>query len=166
MEFDEYVMARGRALERYAYVLTGDVQASEDLVQTALLKAYRRWWWVERADQPDLYVRRIVTTTFIDWKRRRSNSERPLAEMPDRGSDPANDPAHRVVVRDELTRALTKLTPRQRAVIVLRHYEGYDDSTIAEVLGCSPTTVRTHASRGLDELRAFLQSEQRREKSE
>ncbi len=160
MEFDDYVAARGRALERYAYVLTGDVQASEDLVQTALMKAYRRWWWVVRADQPDLYVRRIMTTTFVDWKRRRSSSERPLAEIPDRGSDPSGDPAHRVVLRDELTRALTTLTPRQRAVIVLRHYEGYDDGAIATVLGCTPATVRTHASRGLGGLRAFLRSEQ------
>lgn len=163
MEFDDYVMARGRALERYAYVLTGDVQASEDLVQTALMKAYRRWWWVERAEQPDLYVRRVVTTTYVDWKRRRSNSERPLAEIPDRGSDPATDPAQRVVVHDELTRALTNLTRRQRAVIVLRHYEGYDDTAIAKVLGCSPATVRTHASRGLRELRTFLESEKETE---
>ncbi len=160
MEFDDYVTARGRALERYAYVLTGDAQASEDLVQTALLKAYRRWRWVERADQPDLYVRRIMTTTFVDWKRRRTNSERPVAEMPERGSDPAADPGQRVVVHDELARALARLTRRQRAVIVLRHYEGYDDGAIADVLGCSPATVRAHASRGLGQLRAFLQSEQ------
>ena len=80
--------------------------------------------------------------------------------MPERGSDPAADPGQRVVVHDELARALARLTRRQRAVIVLRHYEGYDDGAIADVLGCSPATVRAHASRGLGQLRAFLQSEQ------
>ncbi|MCW2735768.1 SigE family RNA polymerase sigma factor [Nocardioides sp.] len=160
MKFEDYVAARGRALERYAYVLTGDAQASEDLVQTALVKAYTHWRWVERADQPDLYVRRIVTTTFLDGTRRRSSSERPVADVPDRGSDPAHDPAHRVVVRDELSRALARLTPQQRAVLVLRHFEGYDDMAIAKVLGCSTSTVRSHCSRGLDGLRTYLRSEQ------
>ena len=70
MEFEEYVAARGPALERYAYVLTGDVQRSQDLVQTALVKAYRRWRWVVRAGHPDAYVRRIVTTSYLDWRRR------------------------------------------------------------------------------------------------
>jgi DNA-directed RNA polymerase specialized sigma24 family protein len=62
------VAARGPALERYAYVLTGDAQRSQDLVQIALVKAYRRW--VVRADHPDAYVRRIVTTSYLDWRRR------------------------------------------------------------------------------------------------
>ena len=70
MEFEEYVATRGRALERYAYVLSGDPHLAQDLTQTALVKAYRRWSWVARADQPDHYVRRIVTTSFIDWTRR------------------------------------------------------------------------------------------------
>ncbi len=154
MEFEEYVASRGRALERYAYVLTGDAYLAQDLTQTALVKAYRRWSWVARADEPDRYVRRILTTSFIDWTRRRSSTERPVATVDDRVGD--RDPARVVVVRDEVRRALATLTPQQRAVLVLRHYEGYDDASIAEVLHCSAATVRSHASRGLDRLRDVL----------
>ena len=154
MEFEEYVASRGQALERFAYVLSGDPHLAQDLTQTALVKAYRRWSWVARADRPDLYVRRILTTSFIDWTRRRSSTERPVADVPDQVGD--RDPARVVVVRDEVRRALTTLSPQQRAVLVLRHYEGYDDASIAEVLHCSAATVRSHASRGLDRLRDVL----------
>jgi RNA polymerase sigma-70 factor (sigma-E family) len=156
MRFEEYVAARGPALERYAYVLTGDAQRSQDLVQTALVKAYRRWSWVVRSGHPDAYVRRIVTTSFLDWRRRRGSREQVLADPPEpRTTVP--DHAERVAVRDEVRRALGTLTPQQRAVLVLRHYEGYDDAAIAALLGCSAGTVRTHASRGAQRLRAVLQ---------
>ncbi len=153
MDFEDYVAARGRALERYAFVLAGDGHVAQDLVQTALLKAYRRWRWVARADHPDAYVRRIVTTSYLDWRRRRT--EQPLPDLPEPAAR-APDPADTVVQRDELLRALALLTPHQRAVLVLRHYEGCDDAAIAAVLGCGEGTVRTHASRGLERLRRSL----------
>src|SRR5689334_20433033 len=156
MEFDEYVAARGPALERYAFVLTGDAQRSQDLVQTALIKAYRRWRWVVRAGHPDAYVRRIVTTSYLDWRRRRSSEEQPVDVVPDAVAD-HSDPADRVAERDEVRRALATLSPQQRAVLVLRHYEGHDDAAIAAVLGCSEGTVRAHASRGGQRLREVLQ---------
>ena len=160
MDFSEYVVARGPALERFAYVLTGDAHRAQDLVQTALLKAYRRWRWVARADHPDAYVRRIVTTSYVDWRRRRSNAEEPVDALPDRpaagGPGGPPDPADRVADRDELQRALATLSPRQRAVLVLRHYEGWDDASIAAALRCGEPAVRTHASRGLQRLRDTL----------
>ena len=67
------------------------------------------------------------------------------------------DPADRVAERDEMRRALATLTAQQRAVLVLRHYEGYDDAAIASVLGCSEGTVRAHASRGGRRLREAMQ---------
>ena len=153
MDFEDYVAARGRALERYAFVLAGDGHVAQDLVQTALLKAYRRWRWVSAADHPDAYVRRIVTTSYLDWRRRRS--EQLLPELPEPAAR-APDPADEVVSRDELLRALATLSPHQRAVLVLRHYEGCDDAAIAAVLGCGEGTVRSHASRGLERLRRSL----------
>lgn len=156
MDFSEYVAARGEALERYAFVLTGDAQRAEDLTQTALLKAYRRWRWVSRADSPDAYVRRIVTTSYLDWRRRRSNAEEPAEMLADRPAPGGGDPADRVAARDELRRALATLSPRQRAVLVLRHYEGWTDAAIAGALRCGEPAVRTHASRGLRRLRAAL----------
>lgn len=153
MEFSEYVAARGPALERFAYVLTGDADLAQDLVQTALLKAYRRWRWVSRAEHPDAYVRRIVTTSYLDWRRRRSNAEAPVDVVPDRAGP---DLAESVVDRDQLRRALGTLTPRQRAVLVLRHYEGLDDAAIAALLRCGEVSVRSHASRGAARLRESL----------
>jgi RNA polymerase sigma-70 factor (sigma-E family) len=158
VEFEEYVATRGRALERYAYVLAGDAHLAQDLTQTALVKAYRRWSWVARADSPDRYVRRILTTSFIDHTRKRSSTERPTGVV--RDDVGGHDPAQVTVVRDQLRRGLTSLTGQQRAVLVLRIFEGYDDVAIADVLHCSPATVRSHASRGLDRLRAFLATDE------
>ncbi len=155
MDFDEYVAARGPAFERYAFVLTGDLHRSQDIVQTALVKAHHRWRWVVRADQPDAYVRRIVTRTYLDWRRRRSSHELPVQAVPDLvGADPAEE----VAQRDQVRRALAMLSPKQRAVLVLRHYEGYDGAMIAAVIGCSEGTVRTHASRGAQRLLEALKS--------
>jgi RNA polymerase sigma-70 factor (sigma-E family) len=154
MEFEEYVAARGGALERYAFVLTGDRQRSQDLVQTALVKAYLRWWRVARTEHPDAYVRRILTTSYLDWRRRRSSTEQPVDALPEPAA--GGDPADLVVLRDEVLRALTVLTPQQRAVLVLRHYEGLDDRGIAAELGCSEGTVRSHATRGAQRLRVIL----------
>ena len=155
MEFEEYVAARGRALERYAFVLAGDHQRSQDLVQIALVKAYRHWRRVARTEHPDAYVRRILTTSFLDWQRRRSNTEEPVDALPEPAAT-GRDPADQVVLRDQMLRALALLSPHQRAVLVLRHYEGYDDAAIAAVLGCGEGTVRSHATRAAQRLRAIL----------
>jgi RNA polymerase sigma factor (sigma-70 family) len=107
-------------------------------------------------------VRRIVTTRHLDWHRRRSSRERPSDSFredaePVTGRPAASvDHAGRVADHDELERALSALSRPQRAVLVLRYYEGYDDAAIAGVLGCAPATVRSHAHRGLARLRADL----------
>ncbi len=77
MDFEEYVAARGPALLRFAYVLTTDTHAAEDLVQTALADAYRHWRRVQRTDQPDAYVRRIIVNRHLSGRRRRWWGERP-----------------------------------------------------------------------------------------
>jgi RNA polymerase sigma-70 factor (sigma-E family) len=157
VDFSDYVTSNGRALERYAFVLSGDRQRAQDLVQTALLKVCRHWRRVSVMEFPDAYVRRIITTSYLDWRRRRSNAEVPLDDRmaAARLVDESN-PAHRVVERDALHRALRTLSPHQRAVLVLRYYEGLDDEAIAAHLGCGVGTVRTHASRGLARLRGAL----------
>ncbi len=152
--FQAYVAARGQAWERYAYALTGDAHRAQDLVQTVLLQAYRRWSRITALEHPDAYIRRMMTNSYLDWQRRKRNTEIPTQDIPDRGSNP--DPAIGVVDRDELRRALQKLSRHQRAVLVLRHVEGLDDEAIAAVLGCSVGTVRSHASRGRERIRTLL----------
>lgn len=153
-DFDRFVDSHAAGLERYAYALTGNAHTAQDLVQICLMKAWRRWRRIARMEYPDAYVRRILTTAFLDQRRRRSSTEYLLAEVPDRPG--GVDPAARAVHRDEVVRALTTLTPTQRAVIVLRHYLGCGDEQIAAELGCSTSTVRSHASRGLERMRKHL----------
>jgi RNA polymerase sigma-70 factor (sigma-E family) len=153
--FEEFVVARGRALLRFAYVLTGDGYFAEDLVQEALLRSHRRWAAVEHADGPEPYVRRTILHLYLSWRRRRSSGETPMAELPD--LTPPTDPTGMVAERDALWALLRQLPRAQRAVVVLRYYEDLPDSDIADLLGCSPATVRVHAFKALKKLRTALQ---------
>jgi RNA polymerase sigma-70 factor (sigma-E family) len=154
--FEDYVRRRGADLERYAHVLAGDPIAAQDLVQTALIKALRRWRSIAAMDEPHAYIRRIVTTAYLDERRRhrRSPVEQLTAAPPDGPTGP--DPATAAADLDAIGRALDVLTRQQRAVIVLRHFLDLDDNRIAAELGCSPGTVRSHASRALHRLRAAV----------
>jgi RNA polymerase sigma-70 factor (sigma-E family) len=152
--FDDYLAAHGAALQRYAFVLTGNAADAEDLVQTALVRAYRRWRRIGKMAAPHAYVRRIVTGCFIDQRRRRNSTEQPMDAVPD-AADPT-DHTERVADLDAIIRALDHLTAQQRAVLTLRHLLGLPDGEIARDLGCSVSTVRSHASRGLHRLRELL----------
>ena len=154
MTFDEYVLSRSPALLRFGAALTGDAHLAEDLVQSALVKAHRHWRTVSTADHPDAYVRKVMVTTHISAHRRRRVLESLTSVLPDRGG--GHDPADQVSDRDELDRAIAELAPQQRAVLVLRHYAGYEDAAIASVLGCSEGSVRSYASKGAARLRLLL----------
>jgi RNA polymerase sigma-70 factor (sigma-E family) len=150
--FDDFVVARGAALLRFAYVLTQDSGRAEDLVQVALMKAHRRWQNAARADQPEAYVRRIIANEFLSWRRRRSSRELPSRHMPEQ-TRPDSANAH--AERDQMWRTLAGLPPRQRAVLVLRYYEDLTDAQIADLLGCALGTVRSSATRALATLRSL-----------
>jgi RNA polymerase sigma-70 factor (sigma-E family) len=154
-DFARFVAQRGPALVRFAARLTNDPYRAEDLVQEALAKTYQRWRRIRRVDRPEVYVRRLVVNAANSWWRRRSNSEVPVALPADGAADrPASgDVGTEHAERDALWALITQLPARQRAVLVLRYYEDQDDATIAEILRCSPVTVRTHARRALETLR-------------
>lgn len=143
-------MSRGYALLRFAYLLTGDGYLAEDLTQEALVRAHRRWSAIER-DNPEPYLRKTIVRQYLSWRRRRSSTETVIADFPDR-PDPST-PADRVVERDEMWSMLLTLPRAQRAVLVLRYYEDLTDADIADVLGCSESTVRVHAFKALKRLR-------------
>lgn len=160
MTFEDYVVARGPALVRLARLLTGDSHRAEDLVQEALGRAYARWRSISRMDRPDVYVRRILVNVNSSWWRRRSSHETPVtSELMTAALDHSaacrvsGDMGAAAAERDAMWRLVTALPPRQRAVLVLRYYEDLDDGTIAEILDCTTTTVRTHTMRALAALR-------------
>ncbi|MEU7908321.1 SigE family RNA polymerase sigma factor [Actinoplanes sp. NPDC049118] len=156
--FDAFVVARGHALRRFAHVLCGDPHLAEDLVQEVLARAHRRWERIEAMDLPEAYVRKAVVREYLSWRRRRSSTERAMAELPDRPQPPGpgHDPAHDLAARDEMWALLAGLPRAQRAVLVLRFYLDMTDEEIANTLGCAHPTVRAHASRALGRLRAAM----------
>ncbi|MEU5876290.1 SigE family RNA polymerase sigma factor [Spirillospora sp. NPDC047279] len=148
--FEEFVEHRLPALYRYAYVLTGDRHDAEDLVQEALTRTGVSWRRVRRKDDPEGYVRTTMVRLMTDRWRRRDREEL-TAEPPDH---PVSDPGLDRVTGDAgFAAALDGLGPRMRAVLVLRYVDQLSDAEIAQVLSCSPGTVRSQAARALARLR-------------
>jgi RNA polymerase sigma-70 factor (sigma-E family) len=147
-DFEAYVAARSTALWRSAYLLTGDPHRAEDLLQTALLKVWRRWDRIERREAVESYVRAALVSTYTDWWRRRWNGEVPTGELPETPAATASPE----VRRDVLT-ALALLPRGQRAVVVLRFFDDLSEARTAAVLGVSVGTVKSQTSRALATLR-------------
>jgi RNA polymerase sigma-70 factor (sigma-E family) len=147
-EFLEFCRARTPALIRVAYGFTADQQLAEDLLQSALERMARRW---RHIDDPDAYVRRAMYNESALWWRRWRRREAPVAEPPDRPD--ATDAVEGADLRYDLRAALVRLGARQRAVLVLRYLEDYSEREVADILGCSPSTVSSQASRALARLR-------------
>ncbi len=140
---------------RLAYAMTGDAQLAEDVVAESFARVYERW--VKGALQdPDAYVRSaVVNQVRTVWRRlavrRRHAATRRVESAPPQGTD-------RVADVDRLQRALAVLSPRVRAVVILRIVDDLSEQRTAEVLGCSVGTVKSYLSRGLERLRADLTS--------
>src|SRR6266571_3646498 len=153
VSFEDFVQARSGSLLRTALLLTGQNRAeAEDLLQLALERAYRHWPRVCGSGEPERYVRRILANASADrWRRL---ARRPEQALPAGEADPGvPDQAAVLADRDYLLRALAALPPRQRAVLVLRYYDGFSEAEVAEALGCSIGTVKSHAARALARLR-------------
>jgi RNA polymerase sigma-70 factor (sigma-E family) len=156
--FEEFVRGRSAHLFRLALLLTGwNTAAAEDLVQTALERAYRRRWLLFGGQaSPEPYIRRVLVNAAIDWRRwRRRTGELPLDAAVGAAAVTLEDQAGGVADRDLLLRALALLPAGQRAVLVLRYWEDLSNTEIAAVLRCDVGTVKSQASRGLQRLRAL-----------
>lgn len=147
--FDEYVALRGRALWRSAWLLTGDAQRAEDLVQTALVKCWRRWDQIAADGSVDGYVRRALITTYTDWRRRRWTGEVATEVVPEGWAADAD-----LAVRHDVVSALAQLPRGQRVVIVLRFYDDLTEVETAIALGVSVGTVKSQTARALKALRS------------
>ncbi len=165
-EFSAWMTARQPALLRTAYLLTGDHHSAEDLVQTTLAKVYLSWAKVERREAIDGYARRImVNENNSIWRRAWKKREVAVDVVPDRQ---AHEDRYDEGQGSALWEFVQTLPRKQRAVIVLRYYEGLSEAEIADVLGISTGTVKSQASRALATLRAaapqqaFLDREEER----
>jgi RNA polymerase sigma-70 factor (sigma-E family) len=150
--FEPFMAAALPGLLRFGHVLTGNPHEAEELAQEALMRTCARWRRI-RHDEPVAYVRRTMVNAWISRWRRRWRETR----LPD-GWDAAGTVD--APVWDERERTLTALRtlpPRQRAVVVLRYYDDLSEAQIADVLGCSVGTVKSHASRALATLRRVLE---------
>ena len=150
-DFDVFVAGVQRRLLRSSWLLTADWEDAEDLVQSCLAKVWRHWGRVRAADEPEAYVRRVLLNTFLSARQRRWRGERAAA-----GPEPASvdDPADDLALRNSLLAGLARLSPRQRAVVVLRYFDDLSEVEVARVMGCRPGTVKSTASKALEHLRA------------
>jgi len=153
-DFASWMAARQGRLLRTAYLLTGDVHAAEDLVQTALAKLYLAWDRVADAPSVDAYARKVLVNEHTSmwrrlWRHREVVSDTSTHEVPVRGEEYDGFGA-------ALWSAVRALPERQRAVVVLRYYEQLSEKETADALGVSLGTVKSQASRALTTLRTHL----------
>jgi RNA polymerase sigma-70 factor (sigma-E family) len=153
MTFDDFVRAELGALTRFAGALSGDRTLAEDILSDALLKVARRWRRISAMGDPAAYVRRVVVTTYLSdrrkTQRRRTDPVGDLSVL----ERPGPDASAAVIAREEVARLLAGLPPQQKAVIVLRYLLDEPDEQIAQALGCTPGTVRSHLSHARAALR-------------
>jgi RNA polymerase sigma-70 factor (sigma-E family) len=155
-DFDSYVRASGPRMKRLAFLLTGNLEAAEDLLQASYAKVLPRWDRIARYDQPDAYLRTVMVNTQRSWWRRLRGRELLTGEPPDVRRPGGQDFAADVDARQELLEALRALPDRQRTAVVLRHYCDLSEAEVASVMRCSVGTVKSNTSRGLVALRIEL----------
>jgi RNA polymerase sigma-70 factor (sigma-E family) len=148
--FRELVLRRGDALARTGFLLTGDWGRGEDLVQSALATTWTHWRSLRAADAAEAYARRCMARTATAWWRRKWRGEVSTGAVPDVAG---HSPYDAVEVAETVSRALATLTPRQRAVVVLRYFDDLTETATAEALGIPLGTVKSTHSAALARLR-------------
>lgn len=151
--FTEFVRAHTASLFRSAYLMTGDFQRAEDVLQAALVRVYQHWSRVDAADRPVAYARKVVINEALSWWRR-SSSRETLLKLSD---EPAwNGRVEDIAEHERVWQAVVSLPRRQRAVTVLRYYEDMTEAQIAETLGMAPGTVKSHSHAAVRRLAEVL----------
>jgi RNA polymerase sigma-70 factor (sigma-E family) len=149
--FREFVVTRSRALQRTAYLLTGNWETARDLVQTALARAWPRWNRTDWPELPEAYVKRIMVTTYATWWRRRWRAEIPTGELPDQPAD--DDPFGQVDLHTPILTALAALPRKQRTIVVLRYFDDLTEAEVARLMGVTVGTVKSQTSKAFAHLR-------------
>lgn len=153
--FEDWVAARGVALQRFAFLVSGSAADAPDLVQQALEGVYRRWAELSRTETVEGYVRRSIVNASISRRRK----DRRLVAIQDSdalGAEQQADPANAISDADAAWRLCRELPPMQRAAVVLRFYDDLTFAKIAQILDCPESTARSHVHRAVMALRARL----------
>jgi RNA polymerase sigma-70 factor (sigma-E family) len=154
-EYERFVRARTPALLRTAYLLTGDQHLAEDLVQEALARTHRAWSRLQDTGNAEAYTRKVMYHTQVSRWRRRRVAEAMPGDLPEAAGRGSGDHASLASLRVTLGRALASLSPRQRAVVVLRFFEDHSEAEAAELLGVSVGTIKSQTARALERLRVI-----------
>lgn len=157
-DFSTWVAARGAALQRFAYLVTGNADEAPDLVQEALSHAYPRWADLAASDTAEAYVKRsIVNASVSGWRKSRRlivvDDAEPFAR------EHAPDPTVASTDADHAWALVQTLPTQQRAAVVLRFYEDLPFDEIATILDCPSSTARSHVHRAVAALRTRLTEE-------
>ncbi len=155
LDFEEYVRTRQDALLRSARRLVPDPVDAQDLLQTALARTYGRWETIEDKRLADAYLRRVMINTRTEWWRARKLEEVPTEQLPEPCVEDATEQhADRALLLD----VMNVLAPKQRSVVVLRHWEQMSTEETAAALGMSAGTVKSTLHRALARLREELEA--------
>ena len=151
-EYLAYVHGRGPALRRVAYLLCGNAHQADDLVQETITKLYGRWRRLAKEENLDAYVHTMLVRAFLDERRRGWWKVGLSGAAPERPAPADATAEDRTVLRA----ALSRVPPRQQAVLVLRYLCDQPVADVARILGCSEGTVKSQTAHGLTALRKVL----------
>jgi len=161
-EFEHFAAEATAGLLRTGYLVTSDLAEAEDLVQETLLRTAKRWPSVRKMDYPLAYARRILVNLALRGahQRARTDAEQNVTDttpLETREDQRVEQNLIAIDTRSEILWMLAKLPRRQRVVVVLRNFEDLSEFEIAEQLKWPLGTVKSTASRALEQLRQLLE---------
>jgi RNA polymerase sigma-70 factor (sigma-E family) len=156
-DFAAFARERQQQLYRTAYLLCGNRDRAQDLVQSTLVSLLKSWHRVRDADNPDGYVHTALVRTFLS-ERRKLRREAEIHTLANSRATPDRTPSHDASTELRLTilQALRQLPPKPRAMVILRYWEDLTIEQTAAALGCSEGNVKSQCSRSLEKLRTLL----------
>ena len=149
--FERFYEREFRSVVGLAYALSGSRSASEDLAQEAFIAAHRNWDRIGAYDKPEAWVRRIVANRSVSRFRRRVSETKALTRLAGFNRDQAILP-ELPVEAEAFWGSVRKLPKRQAQAIALHYLEDLPVAEIADILECSPNTVKVHLHKGRQQL--------------
>lgn len=141
-----------------AFLLTGNRETAEDLVQDAFVRLFGRFHDIRNPASFDVYLRRTIVNLSRD-RFRRAGSERDYLAQHASGYSASTAPSSQIEDREIIRRALEALPHRQRAALVLRFFADLSEQQTAEVLQCSVSAVKSLVTRATGTMRTYMGSE-------